>query len=102
MVPAKKTSFADDETVDSSVVEDSQEFDADLTAALNRQPIFHPQDETLAVHGTSHEEQVARELGTFSDREDETENKAFMKSGIKKTKAVTNQPCTFSPNSFNI
>ena len=74
MTPAKKTSFADDETVDSSVVEDSQEFDADLTAALNRQPNFHPQDETLAVHGTSREEQVARELGTFSDREDETEN----------------------------
>ena len=74
MTPAKKTSFADDETVDSSVVEDSQEFDADLTAALNRQPIFYLQDEMLAVHGTSHEEQVARELGTFSDREDETEN----------------------------
>ena len=44
MVPAKKTLFADDETVNSSVVEDFQEFDADLIAALYTQPIFHPQD----------------------------------------------------------
>ena len=54
-----RTSFPDDETVDSTVIEDSQdvgtdspEYDSQLTAALGRPPFPHERDETLVVHPT--------------------------------------------------
>ena len=77
-----RTSFPDDETVDSTVIEDSQdvrtdspEYDSQLTAALGRPPFPHERDETLVVHPTpASDVDFQQEHGTFFGQEDEDES----------------------------